>query len=314
MKGGKSCPKKNSIIHVKNRVSDWVTIREAVKLINKTTGEKLKDSDIYRHALHGRIYISIYFPSPVILRKIKTINQKLKLAPVENSFISRLCFLDKKGFITGENLTFSTEGRYIYPIQRVIDTTLSGFEFVLIQRLLASSLKIPLPLTGANVSNYGITVTLGGDTFQIFEKMTWQEKINQGIMQLPENCLSEFFAQSSSQVMYRKERRGYFPIHNLPEDACFVIRHAELEKLINMSFTNKTTSPSATRISTPLSRLFWLACKHNKEISPLMRQPYKLLSIFEQWASDDGITDRLSGDTLKTALERGSPSSSSSSK
>jgi hypothetical protein len=38
-------------------------------------------------------------------------------------------------------------------------------------------------------------------------------------------------------------------------------------------------------------------------------QPYKLLSIFEQWASEEGITDRFSGDTLKTALERGSPPS-----
>ncbi|MHC1473190.1 hypothetical protein ACYJ51_31065, partial [Klebsiella pneumoniae] len=44
---------------------------------------------------------------------------------------------------------------------------------------------------------------------------------------------------------------------------------------------------------------------------PLISKPYKLLSIFEQWASDEGITDRLSGDTLKTALVRGSPTSMS---
>jgi quinol monooxygenase YgiN len=45
-----------------------------------------------------------------------------------------------------------------------------------------------------------------------------------------------------------------------------------------------------------------------------MNQPYKLLSIFEQWASEEGITDHLSGDTLKTALERGSPDKRSSRK
>ncbi|EFC1967425.1 hypothetical protein FBQ04_21405, partial [Escherichia coli] len=79
----------------------------------------------------------------------------------------------------------------------------------------------------------------------------------------------------------------------------------------NILLKNSTSTPSTNRLSTPLSRFFWLACKHNEAISPLIRKPYKLLSIFEQWASDDGITDRLSGDTLKNALERGSPSSTS---
>ncbi|OSL23905.1 hypothetical protein ECQG_00016 [Escherichia coli TA255] len=29
--------------------------------------------------------------------------------------------------------------------------------------------------------------------------------------------------------------------------------------------------------------------------------------MFEEWVRSDGITERLNGDTLKTALERGSP-------
>ncbi|MEG2268621.1 MAG: AlpA family transcriptional regulator [Acinetobacter sp.] len=57
-------------------------------------------------------------------------------------------------------------------------------------------------------------------------------------------------------------------------------------------------------MTTPLSRLFWLACKHNDTISPLLNQPYKLLSIFEQWASDDGIGEKLDAETLKNALKR----------
>ena len=77
------------------------------------------------------------------------------------------------------------------------------------------------------------------------------------------------------------------------------------------AYVNIKHTPTSTRISSPLSRLFWLSCKHNEVISPLLGKPYKLLSIFEQWASDEGITDRLSGDTLKTALVRGSPTSMS---
>ncbi len=45
-----------------------------------------------------------------------------------------------------------------------------GYEIVLIQRLLAQSLNMPLPVTGANETNYGITVTLSGQSYQIFEK------------------------------------------------------------------------------------------------------------------------------------------------
>ncbi|HCD1898866.1 TPA: hypothetical protein NBI13_002555, partial [Klebsiella pneumoniae] len=105
--------------------------------------------------------------------------------------------------------------------------------------------------------------------------------------------------------------KEYFPAHILPRDAWFVIRHAELDKVIEIITNSRVPPLSATRISTPLSRFFWLACKNNEVIRPLISKPYKPLSIFEQWASDEGITDRLSGDTLKTALVRGSPTSMS---
>ena len=105
--------------------------------------------------------------------------------------------------------------------------------------------------------------------------------------------------------------KEYFPAHILPRDAWFVIRHAELDKVIEIITNSRVPPLSATRISTPLSRFFWLAFKNNEVIRPLISKPYKLLSIFEQWASDEGITDRLSGDTLKTALVRGSPTSKS---
>lgn len=130
-------------------------------------------------------------------------------------------------------------------------------------------------------------------------------------MQLPTNIAQDVHEKLFSQRINGYLEKEYFPAHILPRDACFVIRHAELDKLINIEIKNKMNPLSSTRISTPLSRFFWLACKNNETISPLIKKPYKLLSIFEKWASDEGITDRLSGDTLKTALERGSPTSES---
>lgn len=294
-----------------NNHSDWVTIQEAVELVNFLTPNKLTDGDIYRHALHENIRLSIYFQSPVILRRVRIEKHKVKLRPVEDSLVSRLCFLDKNYFINGVNLMVSTEGKNILPKYKIIDTTLTGLEYIVIQRLLAHSLGIPLPVTGANDRINGISVNIFGEIFLLFEKITWQERINKQIVKLPQNRIIEGYEHLLSLPPSKYSLKEHFPIHQLPNDACFVIRDTELEKLINLSVIDKTTKSDSTRISTPLSRMFWLACKHNESISPLIGHPYKLLSIFEQWASDDGITDRFSGDTLKTALERGSPSSPS---
>lgn len=95
------------------------------------------------------------------------------------SSINRLCLLDKKVFIEGHNFIVSTTGKYIIPTERVIDTLLIGYEYVLVQKLLSQSLKIPLPVTGAIDFNHGITVSLQGEPFQLFDKMTWEERITQ---------------------------------------------------------------------------------------------------------------------------------------
>ncbi len=83
------------------------------------------------------------------------------------SSINRLCLLDKKVFIEGHNFIVSTTGKYIIPTERVIDTLLIGYEYVLVQKLLSQSLKIPLPVTGAIDFNHGITVREGANKFLI---------------------------------------------------------------------------------------------------------------------------------------------------
>lgn len=300
-------PENDSYLSFINRTPNWLTIHEAVDLINATAEFRINDFDIYRQALYGNIYLSIYFQSPLALRKVHVTNQKINLRPTSNSLIERLCLLEKHCFISSRNLTISTEGKYIHPLQMIIDTPLLGYEYVLVQRLLAYSLNIPLPINGVNNMNYGISVSINGELFQVFEQNTWHERIQQQKMKLPEDVAQEIEVYISYEN--RCQQKGYFPIHNLPQDACFVIRHSELDKIINIFFKKKTLTATSTRISTPLSRMFWLACKNNQAISPLIKQPYKLLSIFEQWASEEGITERFSGDTLKTALERGSPPS-----
>ena len=303
----------NSNLSFHETMPNWLTIQEAVEVSKELTNQKITESEIFRHALRGTISLSIYFQSPFILMKVNTSNRKVKLRSIDNSFIHRLCMLEKNCFINDRNLVFSTNGTLIYPTKRVIDTSLTGHEYVIIQNLLAHSLRLPLPIIGANYINFGITVSMNGDIYQVYEENTWRERIKSQVIKLQESYSKEINQHIFSLDLGRYVHRDFFPVHELPQDACFVIRYAELEKLIGFYTKSKTSLSSETRISTPLSRLFWLACKHNDAISPLLRHPYKLLSIFEQWASDDGITDHLSAETLKNALKRGSPSSPSSS-
>ncbi|EAM6082984.1 hypothetical protein HB016_002846 [Salmonella enterica subsp. enterica] len=284
-------------------IPDWSSIKEMIKLINSETKSKLNEYDIYRCALSGCITLSIYFQSPIILRKISRSNNKTKLTSTPESLLEKLCFLDNNSFIKNNSLIPRSEGKYFTPDISIIDTSLRGHEYVSVQHLLAHSLEFPSPVNGKYAVNYGISVLICGEVFQVFERMTWQQRISQQLMKLPEPLSQEIrqiLSGISPQYLYAQE---YFPLYDLPPDACFVIRRTELEKLLKQY----TSAPVSTRTSSALARLFWLACWHNESIRALIGRPYKLQPIFEHWAREEGITDSFSAETIKAALERGSP-------
>lgn len=55
--------------NLKLMAKNWLTIHEAVQVINETFDTSITESTIYRCALYGQINLSIYFQSPVTLRK-----------------------------------------------------------------------------------------------------------------------------------------------------------------------------------------------------------------------------------------------------
>jgi hypothetical protein len=153
-------------------------LKKQLKFQKKTGSIKIKKSDIYRNALQGRIYLSIYFQSPIILRKIKLKKGKITLRPQNYNFSPALSSINKNIPPSKNELTFSTEGEYFYPKQRVIDTNLLGYEFFMIQRLLAHSLKIPSPVTGEKANNHGITVSFFGKTFSFSKRWRGMRRSN----------------------------------------------------------------------------------------------------------------------------------------
>lgn len=78
-------------------------------------------------------------------------------------------------------------------------------------------------------------------------------------MQLPKNIAQDVHKEIFSQRISYYLEKEYFPAHVLPRDACFVIRHAELDKLINIMTKNRM-NPFIfnTNINTTIS--VFLAC------------------------------------------------------
>lgn len=84
--------KKYQPLLITHYMSTWVTITEAVEITTKAIKQKITPSDIYRHALSGNILLSVYFQSPVILKKIQTFNGKIKFRQfVETYLINYAC-------------------------------------------------------------------------------------------------------------------------------------------------------------------------------------------------------------------------------
>ncbi|MCW2474432.1 MULTISPECIES: hypothetical protein [unclassified Symbiopectobacterium] len=299
--------KHDSFAKAGSKMSDWVTVNEAVHIMKKQASLDLSDSDVYRYAVCNKLHLSIYFQSPIRLRKVRLSKGKIHLIKIDDSLVDRLCLLDSCSFFNRNDLIPCTIGEYISPHSKIIDTALVGHEHIEIQQLLATTLHLHRPLQQSCGINYGISVIHAGELFQVFEICSYSDRIKRQMMRLPK-ALAEKVKQNIPSCYLRDHcKTRHFPIYHIPRDACFVLRQAELNKLRRLLSRKNSTTQSSTRISSPLARYFWLACKHNEVITPLINQPYKLVSIFEQWALADGFSDRLSGDTLKAALERGKP-------
>ncbi|ENY2965803.1 hypothetical protein ACFW7X_001947 [Salmonella enterica] len=289
----------------------WMTLEEAVKFINRDTSYDINISEIYRHALYGNITLSIYFQSPVKIRKVVVSMGKIKLQQCRNDPVYRLCFLNKDNFINRKYKLIKTEGDFITPDHYIIDTPLIGHELLKLQIALADTLSIPRPLTGLYNSHYGVLVKDDNNNiYQAYEISTWEKRIEQQIQKIPTNYFS---SPVPPQPPSLPEKKGdfFFPIHLFPDDACFVVKHSHLKDFIHTANLLSKLPPeiTASRITSPLALFLWLACKNNPQIGQLLDQPYKLFSVFEQWANTCGITDKLNPETLKNALKRGAPPS-----
>lgn len=74
-------------------VPAWVTISEAANIINQQPGVSVTTGNVWRYALYGHLALSVYFQSPIQMRRIKTIKNYIALEKTHNCIISRLYYL-----------------------------------------------------------------------------------------------------------------------------------------------------------------------------------------------------------------------------
>lgn len=289
----------------------WVTINEAIAIINHQVNITVAESDIWRHILYRHLTLSVYFQSPVKFCRICMDKGNMVLKEVDGNIINKICQLSGKCLLNNDGRYVKTEGDYISPSCQILDVTLLGQEYTVVQKQLARTLSIPEPVTGQHNMHCGILVRENGVIYQITELTTWRKRISRQLKNIPTDAATCFRKQIPRNIISAKRGEHYFPAYNLPEDACFVLKYENLARFICDYLATNLPADKKNRISTPMSRLLWLACKHNDSISPLMEHPYKLLSVFEQWAATEGIPTPLSSETLKTALARGAPVSTS---
>ncbi|MCZ9150505.1 hypothetical protein OM219_20530 [Escherichia albertii] len=221
----------NAICNHSSAVPEWVTISEAANIINQQPGISVTEAAIWRYALYGHLILSVYFQSPVKMRRIKTIKSNIVLTKVKDDIVGRLCNLSPECLTTDDYWRVKTEGEIISPASYIIDTPLMGHECIALQQRLAFSLSLPPPQTGHCNIHCGITVQRGGSLYQIVENISSVQRITQQLQ-----CLSpgkqEYYREKLNRLHINREQHNYFPVYHFPDDAWFVIKRVHLEQFI----------------------------------------------------------------------------------
>ncbi|MEL4014011.1 hypothetical protein [Dryocola clanedunensis] len=277
---------------------EWLTLDEVAEVM-KQRNVSLLPGDLYRHALHGNLTLSVWFQSPVQLRP---------LGPQCNPG----CQNDDQHKQCTVPLPLSVRR---HPCLRhtawsIWDLPLIGLERLFIQRMLAKALGYHKPPLTDCCHESGIVVcSLSGQHYQLCDRKPLREialEVARRHDKLPDAFHRVLSRLYNSRFASRNARLNipfwYLPDH-FPQDAVLVLRKSQMDILLK-----RYQSEKHPRVTTPFAHLFWLACKKNPLLDDnLLAHPYKLTNIFESWAREEGLTVHVNGDTLKRTLERGAP-------
>ena len=287
---------------------EWLTLEEAAEVIRQHN-ITLLPADLLRHALHGDLPLSVYFPSPVLL---KPLNPPCRFAcrSRENPFPPSQCNKPGNRKIMANSPPCRRDPTLRLTTSQLWDLPLLGLERLLLHQRLAQTLNCPCPKDTHCCNQIGIAICdEKGQYYQLCNRKSLREILLELLStngKIPEELhalIARLYGNGCDKLQPRLNLPVCYLPDALPPDALLVIRREHLE-----NFLARHQPESKERITAALSRLLWLACKHNPQLDDeLLGHPYKLLNIFEYWAREEGMHQPLSGETLKTALQRGAP-------
>lgn len=287
---------------------EWLTLDEAAEVIRQHN-ITLLPADLIRHALHGDLPLSVYFPSPILLRPLNPPCRfacrfgKIPFPPSQcNKPGNRKVMANSPPCRRDPTLRLSTS--------HIWDLPLIGLERLLLHQRLAQTLSYPCPQETHCCNQIGIVLCDENSRyFQLCNRKSLREVLLELLDtkgKIPEELhalIAQLYGHGRVELQPRLNLSVCYLPDTLPLDALLVIRRTHLE-----DFLVRHQPESRERITAALSRLLWLACKRNPQLDDeLLSHPYKLLNIFECWAREEGMHLPLRGETLKTALRRGAP-------
>lgn len=288
---------------------EWLTPDEATDVLRQHN-ITLLPADLFRHALHGDLTFSVYFPSPVLLRPLHPPCQ-FACRDKEKPFPPSQCNIPGCRKVMANSPPCKRDPTLQYSCGHLWDLPLIGLERLLLHQELARTLGRPCPEESLCCNQIGLVVSDEQCRhYQLCKRKTLRELLlellshHSGIPEELHLLIGQLYGHGRSELKSRLNLPVNYLPGTLPPDALLVIRRINLE-----NFLARHLPETRERITLALSRLLWLACKKNPHLSDeLLTHPYKLLNVFECWAQEEGIaTPPLNGETLKNALQRGAP-------
>lgn len=283
---------------------EWLTLDEVAEVM-KQHNVNLLPGELYRHALHGNVTLSVWFQSPVLLRPLDP--QCNLSCRIDNQ---EYCSQSHRQFSMPASLSIRCNPGLRRTNWSIWDLPLIGLERLHILSILAKSLGYSSPQKVDCCHEAGIMMhDQSGQYYQLCDRKPLREialEVAQRNDKLPDTfhrVLSRLYTTRFSSREAKFNIPFWYLPEILPQDAILVLRKPQLEILLK-----RYQSEGPPRMTTAFAHLFWLACKKNPLLDDeLLAHPYKLTNIFESWAREEGLAFEFNGDTLKRTLERGAP-------
>ncbi|WP_454889336.1 hypothetical protein [Serratia quinivorans] len=239
----------------------WLSLEESAFYLERMIGEKVAVTDVLRFALDGHLTLSVNLQSPKMAKNVKTCKIEMQVAAQYKEvyiYNNWNVYIDEV-FSPNRLIDFAMPiTNELTKLSGVLDTPLFGIERIHAEEQYCSCLGLPKPSRKQEVIR-GMIVSCGSlGTFQIQEfidvdrELTHLHAVSTNADDAEQSAckqiISLFESIKSINVGDANAYQRYIPISIFPDDVYFVVRTANLEKLVKvLNSTTVTNKPKQSK-------------------------------------------------------------------